>query len=412
MTAIKHPATGARPAARIAWYAGLVLLFLVGFGAIGYRVINGLSTTNMTSIIPWGSWVAFYIYFVGLSAGAFLLSSLIYVFGMVRFEKVGRMALLTALISMIVALTFIALDLGRLERAFTPLFRFNWLSPLAWEVRFYMIYVALLAVELWFSVRADLVKRAATSKIAKFLTFGTTSTDEAQDHRWLQILGTVGIPIAIFGVHGGTGTIFAVVKARGLWFGPLAPIVFIVSALVSGTALLTVMYVLRQRARRMEVDGNLVRDLGKLLVAFLLVDVGLLFYEFLIPGLSMNPHEMEVIHTMTTGRFAWSFWVVQLAMGMVAPTIILLSGLKRSWQMVAVAAALVVVGIAGVRFNIVVPALIPPLMEGLPHGDYAPNLVEWLSSAGVIAMGLLIFTVGAEVLPLDWNGGNEHDQAA
>ncbi len=414
MTALT-PSTGARPVTRTLWYLVLALLLGAGGYAIILRMIGGLSTTNLTSTTPWGAWVAFYIYFVGLSAGAFLLSSLIYVFGMTRFEKVGRMALLAALVSMIVALVFIGLDLGRMDRALTPMIRFNWLSPLAWEVRFYVIYIALLAVELWFSVRADLVRRSATSKLAKFLAFGTKVADEAKDHHWLQILGTIGIPIAIFGVHGGTGTIFAVVKARGLWFGPLAPIVFIVSALVSGTALLTLFYVIRQKARRMEVDGAMVSELGKLLAGFLVVDLGLVFYEFLIPALSMNPHEAEVIHTMTSGPYSWSFWFLQLAIGMIAPAIILLTRLRNSWVMTTLAAAMVVIGIVGVRFNIVVPALIPPLLPGLPRGQYFPTWIEWLSSGGVIAMGLLLFSIAAEILPLDWterNGGTLDDHAA
>ncbi|HYF96314.1 MAG TPA: NrfD/PsrC family molybdoenzyme membrane anchor subunit [Symbiobacteriaceae bacterium] len=365
------------------WYGLLALLLAGGGAAILNRMVGGLATTNLSSVMPWGAWVAFYIYFVGLSAGAFLLSTLVYVFGMERFERVGKMALLAALVSMIVALTFIGLDLGRMDRALSPLLFFNWLSPLAWEVRFYVIYILLLGAELWLAVRQP-------------------------QSPWLRSLGIIGLPVAVFGVHGGTGTIFAVVKARGLWFGPLAPVVFIVSALVSGTALLTVMYVVRQRGRRLPVDGDLVAGLGKLLIGFLLVDIGLMFYEFLIPGLSMNPHEGEVIGAMTGGRMAWSFWIVQIGMGMAAPAVILLSGLRRSWGWVAAAAALVVVGIAGVRFNIVVPALIPPVLPGLPRGDYAPTFIEWAASAGVIALGLLLFSLAAEKLPLDRMGGAEH----
>jgi len=369
-------------ATRVSWYGALGLLLAGGAAAILYRTVNGLAATNISSLMPWGAWVAFYIYFVGLSAGAFLLSSLIYVFGMTRFEKVGRMALLTALVSMVVALAFIGLDLGRMDRTLVTLLRFNWMSPLAWEVRFYALYIALLAGELYLAIRH-------------------------QESKWLRILGVVGIPLAIFGVHGGTGTIFAVVKARGMWFGPLFPVVFILSALVSGTALLTVFYVVRQVARRRPVDGGLVADLGKLLSGFLLVDLGLFFYELLIPALSQNPHEAEVLHVMMSGRFAWSFWVVQVGMAFVGPALILLSGLKKSWKWVTAAAVMVVVGIVGVRFNIVVPALIPPLLPGLPTGDYHPNLIEWASSAGIIAMGLLLFSAAAEVLPLD--GGAHHE---
>ena len=58
---------------------------------------GGLILANFTSVLPWGLWLSLYIYFIGLSAGSFLLSTLIYVFQVKRFEPVGRMALFQAL---------------------------------------------------------------------------------------------------------------------------------------------------------------------------------------------------------------------------------------------------------------------------------------------------------------------------
>jgi molybdopterin-containing oxidoreductase family membrane subunit len=66
----------------------------------------------------------------------------------------------------------------------------------------------------------------------------------------------------------------------------------------------------------------------------------------------------------------------------------------------------VVIGIIAVRFNIVIPAQILPVMEGLPHGSYFPTLVEWGSSIGIMAVGLLLYTLGAETLPLTPLGGD------
>lgn len=409
----QRPSPGPGRLLRAGWYLLLIALVAAGGVAIAHRTAHGLAATNLTSITPWGAWIAFYIYFVGLSAGAFLLSSLIYVFGMARFERLGRMALLTALVAMIVALTFVLLDLGRMERALSALVYFNWLSPLAWEMRFYVIYILLLAAELWFAMRADLVRRAERSRLARWLSFGSRSPDTGRDHRMLRILGTIGVPIAIFGVHGGTGTIFAIVKARGMWFSALTPIVFIVSALVSGTALLALLYILRQKALKRPVDAGMVADLGKLLGGFLLVDLGLLFYEFLVPLLSMAPHETSVVHLMMEGPYAWTFWILQLGIGMVAPAILLMTRLRESVPLTALACLMVVVGIVGVRFNIVVPPLIEPVLQGLPAGQYFPNAVEWWTSAGIIAMGLLLFSVAADLLPVDEEvheiGGTAHD---
>lgn len=404
--------TPERSLTKVVWYLLLTLLVVAGGAAVGYRFQYGLVTTNLSSMMPWGAWAAFYIYFIGLSAGAFLISSMVYAFGMTRYEKIGRVALLAALVTMMIALVFIFLDLGRMERAMITLVRFNWLSLLSWEIRFYVLYIALLAAELYFAVRADLVRAGRHSRLARWLALGSKHLEDTQDRAWLRILGLIGIPLAIFGVHGGTGAVFGVVKARGLWSGALTPVIFVVSALVSGTALLVCCYVARQVARRRPVDEAVVTDLGKVLAGFLLVDAGLMFYEFLVPAMAMDPHDTDIFKVMANSRFNWSFWFVQLGLGLIAPAVMLLTSLRRSWQWVSTAAVLVVVGVAATRFNIIIPPLIAPPLAGLPTADYHPTLVEWGASAGIIALGLLLFSLAAEVLPLDSHGGAEHGRQA
>ena len=178
---------------RTIWYAFLFIAVILGSWAFWQRIDLGLAATDLTSQMPWGAWIALYIFFVGLSAGAFLLSSLVYVFGMQQFERIGRMALLSAIVCMGVALAFVGSDLGRLDRAHTAVNHFSWTSPLSWEVRFYTMYIVLLIAELTLALRLHMGKARSV--------VGT--------HRWLRILGIVGVPLAIFGVHGGTGTIFA-----------------------------------------------------------------------------------------------------------------------------------------------------------------------------------------------------------
>jgi len=398
------------------WITALIISMIAGGGAILYRTIEGLSVTNLSSFVPWGAWVAFYIFFVGLSAGAFLLSTLIFVFGMEQYERVGRYALFTALICMVVALMFILLDLGRMDRAFNAMAYWNVMSILSWEVRFYLIYMVLLATELWFAMRIDLIKLAKEksgglkSKLANLIRLGSDDTSDLsakKDHRWMKILGIIGIPIAIIGVHGGTGTLFAAVVAQPYWNTPLFPIIFVVSALVSGTALLIAMYVIQRKVRGKSVDVTMIKGLALLMIFFLAIDLVLEFYEFLVAGLSMKPDKTAVLDVMFTGPMAWSFWGVQLFLGAVIPIYLVLS--KRTNQSVkglTIAAILVVIGIIGVRFNIVVPTQIVQSMKGLPAGSYFPNWVEWLSAVGVVAMGLLLYSLGAKFLPLETEEGD------
>ncbi|NYE58587.1 NrfD/PsrC family molybdoenzyme membrane anchor subunit [Carboxydothermus ferrireducens] len=392
-----------------AWYGVLVILMALGGWAIIERIRGGLAVTNLTSTTPWGAWVAFYIFFVGLSAGSFLLSTMIFVFKMEQYEKIGRDALLVAILSMVLAMCFILIDLGRMERFWHALRYWNFTSILAWEVRFYVVYIGLLMAELYFSMRQDLIRAAQGSgwqaALARFLTFGSTDLTVAskqRDHRLLKILGSIGIPVAIFGVHGGTGTLFAVAKARPFWNSGLFPVIFVVSALVSGTALLLAIYVIRSKVMGREVDKEMVKSLAGLLTLFLFIDLGLEFYEFFVGAYGLKHTELATIETIFRSPFSWSFWWVQLFLGVVVPLFIFFHPrLKESVNAIALAAILVVIGILGVRFNIVVPALIVPVLPGLPWGYYYPTLVEWLSSLGIVAFGLFLYTVAIKALPID-----------
>lgn len=368
---------------KIMWYSGLMVVIAATIWPALNRLINGLSVTDLTSQMPWGAWVAFYIFFVGLSAGAFILSSLVYVFGMVQFERIGRAALASAVVSMGVALVFIGFDLGRWDRAVSTLFFFHWTSPLSWEVRFYIMYIALLIAELAIAI---LIHRRVLASIPK-------------GHKWLKILGIIGLPLAIFGVHGGTGTIFAVVQARGMWFGGLFPVIFVLSAIVSGTALLTIVYYVQARAVGRPVDSKLIKNLAVVLSAVLAIDLGLMFYEFIIPFLS-DHNELVTMTIQMSGPYWWTFWVVQLGMGMLIPFAIVISKLKNRPGAVVFASVLTVIGIVAVRFNIVVPPLIPPVIEGYPMNDYFPTMNEIAVSICFIAVGVLAYSLIAEFFPI------------
>jgi molybdopterin-containing oxidoreductase family membrane subunit len=395
---------------RVAWYALLAVLLLVGAYTTWLRIDRGMASTNLTSVTPWGAWVAFYIYFVGLSAGAFLVSTMANVFDVSGMHEIDRDALFAAIISMVVAMLFVWTDLGRMDRMYFPFLYRQLTSPLSWEVHAYVAYIGVLMTELYLSMRIDLARLATRlddwrGTLFGYLTLGRTDTSEAAqatDRKWLKRVGTLGIPLAIFFVHGGTGVLFAVAKARPYWNSGLFPVIFIVSAVVSGTALVTAVYVLRRTfLSDEELDLGLLERLAKLLAAFVLVDFALTSIDALIAINSLHPTEIETWTMILTGQMSWSFWLVMVGLGWVVPlTLTSRKRWRRTPALMVLAGLSVVVGIVGVRFNIVVPPLVLPVMEQLPHGDYFPTLVEWGTSVGMIAVGLLMYTIGAELLPL------------
>ena len=391
----------------IAYWATLILLALLGLWAIYLRTVVGLRVTNLTSLVPWGLWVAFYIYFIGLSAGAFLVSTMIYVFGLHRFEAIGRMALFTAFVALVTGLGFILLDLGHLERFWTVFINRSPTSVLEWEIHFYTLYAVILLAELWLLMRRDLIRvgqePGLRGRLCRLLALRSTDLSDASaaaDLRMVRILGTIGVPVAI-AVHGGTGAIFAVVKARPYWYTGLFPLIFLVSALASGSALLT--FLTAFFARRKDAEhAEMTLALGKLTVGFLAVDLIFLMSEMLVGWYGGIPDHVATYRAMMFGPFWYVFWIGQLGLGALVPLILILNRRTgRSVAWVGLAGALIVAGIFGVRLNIVIPPLTVPLQPGIdtayPLGRVSSFALEGL---GLMAfrLGLLLFTVAVAVL--------------
>lgn len=390
----------------------------VGIVAVGYRLLEGMRVTWLTSSVPWGMWVAFYIYFIGLSAGSFLFSTLIYVFGQKDIEKAGRLALVSAVLALIAGLLFVWIDLGHPWRFLNVFFHWNYPSVLAWEIMFYLFYIAAILAELWFLMRCDLAllrdRSTGTLKtIYRILALGwqcpTTQEGLLSCHRQslkvTAIIGAIGIPLAI-GVHGGTGAIFAVVKARPYWYSPIFPIIFLVSALVSGAALMTFLYALLGD-RQSSDYRSIVRRLADWMILFIAVDVLLIFAEILVGLYGAIPDHLHVWKAIILGPYWYVFWVGQVGMAMVLPIIIYLTK-RDSPFFLATAGLITVVGIVSVRFNLVIPAFVTPPIPGLENVyhnerllfEYFPSPIEWVSSIGMISLIVFLFALAYRILPV------------
>ena len=404
-----------RPLAPPAWLV-LLLLSLAGAGgwAVSLRATEGLSTTNLTGHVVWGLWVACYIYFIGLSAGSFLLSTLIFVFRVHAFEKVGRLAIFSALALFGTGLGLILLDLGHMERFVTVYTHRSWTSVLSWEIHLYAVYLLLLLAELYLLLRIDLVElrdnpRTPFHFVYRLLALGSIDTSEKsrrRDQRIVTALGLLGIPVAL-GVHGGTGAIFAVAKARPYWFTGLFPIVFIVSALASGAGLLTVLFALTGDRRDRDY-APIVLALGRMAAGALAFDLLLLSSELLVDLYSGIPERIQVHTAIMAGPYAWLFWG-QVGVGGILPIALVASPATRGRpSIVAAAAACIFLGIFGVRLNLVVPSQTVPMLPGLHEAFldqrasafYFPSWIEVLSTVGVLAINASLYVAGFCLLPL------------
>lgn len=398
------------------WLSGLG--GLIGISAVIYRLVQGMKVTWLTSSVPWGMWVAFYIYFIGLSAGSFLFSTLIYVFGQKDIEKAGRMALISAVMALIAGLFFVWLDLGHPWRFLNVFLHWNYTSVLAWEILFYVFYILVIFGELWYLMRCDLslLRDQSTGfkrSLYRILSLGwicpkTRGEYEAchrQTLRMTIILGTIGIPLAI-GVHGGTGAIFAVVKARPYWYSPIFPIIFLVSALVSGAGLMTFLYAF-WGDKKSDDHGEIVKKLATWMILFLGIDIILMIAELLVGLYGGIPDHVEVFHKIMFGPYWYMFWIGQIGLTIFVPILIYIFS-RNSIFWLGLSGLAVVIGIISVRFNLVIPAFVTPPIPGLEKVynhfrlmfEYFPSLTEWVTSIGIISFVVFLFALAYRFFPL------------
>lgn len=400
---------------RIFWISGTVL-FIVGLFGWYDRFLHGHLHTAYGSLVPWGLWVAVYIYFIGLSAGSFLISALVYVFNLKQLERIGRLAVFTSVVTLFLALLSIWPDIGHMFRAWHVMAYPNFQSPMAWMIWLYSIYFLLVIVEMWFLLRRDLAAGASEpgwrGKVYRFLSLGSRDLSEAgavRDRQVVRVLAAVGIPIAIM-FHGGVGALFGVVAARPHWHSGMYPLLFLLSALVSGGALLTVIAAVFQDGWRR--NREMVLALGRIVLGLLLLDVLFQISEFLVAFYGGIPGHVAGFKLAIEGPFWWVFWGWQLVLGTLLPLLVLVLPTRKDPRWVSLAGLLIAVGFLGVRLNIVIPGLAAEEIRGLSQAIasqrmttyYVPSVSEWLLTFGIVGLGLLLFGLGEMLLPKEGEG--------
>ena len=291
---------------------------------------------NVEHEMPLGIPIATYFYLTGLSAGSFIISTMAYGFGMVRFKPVGKIGVVMATLLLLVAPIILLIDLEQPLRFWHLIFYLRITSPITWGTFLLSLYPLNCMVYGYFMFKGDL-KRT-------------------------KIFGLIGIPLALM-VHGYTGFILALGKARVLWNTAIMPPIFLVSAMVSGLALMILVVVVKDFVlqRKKEPDRPLIYALGKFMVASILLDLILIGIDLTVLLTSTTEAYMAA-HMLLAGEFSFLFLGVEILLGAVLPLILLLFPFTRRWiPAYVLASVLVMVGIFAMRCIMVIGGLTVPL---------------------------------------------------
>jgi Ni/Fe-hydrogenase subunit HybB-like protein len=317
--------------------------------------------------LQWSILIVLYPYITGLVAGAFILASLERVFNAHAVRPTYRLALLTALAFLIVAPLPLQLHLGHPERSFEMYLTPHTTSAMAMFGFVYLWYLmVVLLVEIWLDYRKDLVLawRKSTGLwryVYAVLTLGSNNISPAAfriDDRVGRIVTIIGIPSA-FLLHGYVGFIFGSIKANPWWSTPMMPIVFLFSAIVSGIAMVMVLYIALNWYRRTAVDMRCADTVARYLFYAFLVDFALEMID-LIHRIYEADESFRALDFMVHTKLFLSQIVLQIIVGTLVPIAMLaVAQVARLTPRVrvglySVAGVLTLIGIFAMRWNVVI----------------------------------------------------------
>ena len=370
---------------------------LTAFSAIGFicfivSYVRGHQVFGSSNVIPWGMPIVVAIYLIGLSAGSLILSSLTYVLGKEQYRPIARMAVFLAIVLIFGAMVGIALDLGRPEK--------TW--------RLFMLFV-LNNMRSMFAINSILY--------GGYFVIGLIylSSIFAEKSGLTKIMGTLAIFWAAL-VHMGTGAIFGFIATRPIFYSPVRPFEFLAAAMASGLALLIVVIVSVFKLSNRKLDPEIIFSLSRLLLAL----ISILFTMVFIDKLThLYSPDREATIWLLTGPYAWIFWGLQICCGYLLPILLLVHPqYGKTIKGVMGASFLVVAGIFGERFALVIPGPAYPMpfypgkIEGMwgAAGSFPVRPIETLLCVGVFALMGLIFIMGLknlELLPVNDEAGEK-----
>jgi Ni/Fe-hydrogenase subunit HybB-like protein len=317
--------------------------------------------------LAWSILIVIYPFITGLVAGAFILASLERVFHVEAVKPTYRLALLTALAFLLVAPLPLQLHLGHPERSIEMYLTPHRTSAMAMFGFVYLWYLmAVLVLEIWLDYRRDIVLLSENTSgvkrvLYRVLTLGSTNISENAlhiDERAGYVVTLVGIPSA-FLLHGYVGFIFGSVKANPWWSSPLMPVVFLFSAMVSGIAVVLLLYMFSSWYRKKTIDMPCVDTIARYLFYTFIIDFSLEMLD-LVHRIYEADESFRSLDFMVHTRLYLSQIVIQIYIGTLAPigllalTQLFKLGDKVRKSIYALSGSLALVGIFAMRWNVVI----------------------------------------------------------
>jgi len=354
-------------------------------------VLEALWTVKELFVYPneyiyWSIQIVMYPFMTGLVAGAFVLSSLYHLFDIKPLKDIARFALVFSFALLMVAPLPLLLHLTHPERSLNVILTPHFTSAIAAFGVVLFLYGSVVASELWFIFRKHLVEVSLQLKgkankplaekikyaVCTILTLGAMDLSENSlklDAKATRILAGIGVPIACF-LHGYAGFIFGSVKANALWMTPLMPVIFIMSAVVSGVALCLLVYIIIMEAKKLlasrkhtQAGADAFRNIKgmeteamqttiKYLIFFMVFSISLELLDLVFRGYTAVK-SWDILRNVIYGKDFINIFLLQYVLGNLVPFISLLLP-RMTLRRAVPTLGLVLFGVFMMRWNVVI----------------------------------------------------------
>ncbi|HWB99371.1 MAG TPA: Ni/Fe-hydrogenase cytochrome b subunit [Bryobacteraceae bacterium] len=355
------------------WRGIFAVLMLAGLYSTYLRVRYGLGgSTNLSDQFPWGLWIGFDILCgVGLAAGGFTLVAVVHIFNVERYRPILRPAILTAFLGYVLVVLALLFDLGRPDRLWHPLVMWNPHSVMfevAWCVTLYTTVL--------------------------FLEFLPMVLERFGLHRPLGWLKSISVPLMIAGVilstlhQSSLGTVYLIVpeKLYGLWYTPLLPLFFYLSAISVGLAMTIFESWHSSRAFGRQLELPLLAGMARVLAVLLMVSLFVRFLDLLHRG---------ALPLLLRNRTETWLYALEILLAVVPMLLLFQARIRRNAGALYGCAVLVVFSFIANRLNVSITG-----MEAGSGTHYLPKWTEVAITLSIIAAGFATFRVIAQYFPV------------
>jgi len=342
----------------------MILRFALGLGA----------TTNLNDQFPWGLWIAFDFFGIGLAASGFTIVAAVHLFHARQYEPILRPAILTAWIGYSLVVLVLVIDLGRPLHFWSPLINWHHTSVM-FEITWCLILYSIV-----------LMLEFAPVILGKF------------NIKWpVKVIHKFTLPLVIAGVILSTlhqssfGSLYLILPNRmhELWYSPLLPILFFISCISTGISMIIFETLLISRKGVELISDELKSNLAKIVAMVLAIYLVVRFQDMHTRGV------LEAMHTLSYHSLAF---YVEIGLGFVLPLILLLIPPIRKCRCGLYASIVFVfIGFAANRMNTVVTSLEE---YGNKMWTYFPSAIEIIISLGIAALGITMFILTTRFLPV------------